>query len=140
MTVPAVLVPVFVQVALTFFLLFWMGSVRLRALRSREVSVAEVALRQPAWPERPTQISNAYDNQFQLPVLFYALVPMALITRKADLLFVVLSWMFVVTRLVHAAIHTTSNHMQRRFLAFVAGAIILVIMWIVFAAHILLAI
>jgi hypothetical protein len=102
MTIPAVLLPVFVLVALTFALLFWMGSARLRALKGGEVGVPDIALRQAAWPERPTQISNAYDNQLQLPVLFYALVPLALITRKADLLFVVLSWMFVATRLVHA--------------------------------------
>ena len=140
MTVPAVLLPVFVQVGLTFFLLFWMGSVRLRALKGREVRVGDIALRQPAWPERPTQISNAYDSQFQLPVLFYALVPLALITRKADLLFVVLSWSFVATRLAHAAIHTTSNNVQQRFMAFLAGAVVLLIMWIVFAAHILLGI
>jgi hypothetical protein len=140
MTVPAVLLPVFVQVGLTFFLLFWMGAVRLRALKGREVRLGDIALRQPAWPERPTQISNAYDNQFQLPVLFYALVPLALITRKADLLFVVLSWIFVATRLAHAAIHTTSNNVQQRFMAFLAGAVVLLIMWIVFAAHILLGI
>jgi hypothetical protein len=140
MTVAAVLLPVFVQVGLTFFLLFWMGAVRLRALKGREVRVGDIALRQPAWPERPTQISNAYDSQFQLPVLFYALVPLALITRKADLLFVVLSWVFVATRLAHAAIHTTSNNVQQRFMAFLAGAIVLLIMWIVFAAHILLGI
>jgi hypothetical protein len=140
MTIPAVLLPVFVQVGLTFFLLFWMGAVRLRALKGREVRLGDIALRQPAWPERPTQISNAYDNQFQLPVLFYALVPLALITRKADLLFVVLSWIFVATRLAHAAIHTTSNNVQQRFMAFLAGAIVLLIMWIVFAAHILLGI
>jgi len=140
MTIPAVLLPVFVQVGLTFFLLFWMGAVRLRALKGREVRLGDIALRQPAWPERPTQISNAYDNQFQLPVLFYSLVPLALITRKADLLFVVLSWIFVATRLAHAAIHTTSNNVQQRFMAFLAGAVVLLIMWIVFAAHILLAI
>jgi hypothetical protein len=140
MTVPAVLLPVFVQVGLTFFLLFWMGAVRLRALKGREVRLGDIALRQPAWPERPTQISNAYDSQFQLPVLFYALVPLALITRKADLLFVVLSWVFVATRLAHAAIHTTSNNVQQRFMAFLAGAVVLLIMWIVFAAHILLGI
>jgi hypothetical protein len=138
MTIPAVLLPVFVQVGLTFFLLFWMGSVRLRALRARDVRINDIALRQPAWPERPTQISNAYDNQFQLPVLFYALVPLALITRKADLLFVVLSWMFVATRLAHAAIHTSTNDVQWRFMAFLIGAVILLIMWIIFAAHILL--
>jgi hypothetical protein len=136
MTLDAILLPLFVQVGLTFFLLFWMGSVRVAALRRREVILRDIALRQPAWPERPTQIANAYHNQLELPLLFYVLVVLALFTRKADTLFVVLAWMFVTSRLVHAAIHVTSNDVRRRFYAFLVGAIILLVMWIVFALRI----
>jgi hypothetical protein len=50
-----------------------------------------------------------------------------------------MSWMFVVARLGHAAIHVTSNDVRRRFMAFLVGAIILLIMWIVFALRILFA-
>jgi hypothetical protein len=139
MQIDTILLPLFVQVGLTFVLLFWMGSVRLAALRRREVTIPDVALGQTAWPERPTQIANAFHNQFQLPVLFYVLVILAIITRKADTLFVVMSWMFVVARLGHAAIHVTSNDVRRRFMAFLVGAIILLIMWIVFALRILFA-
>ena len=139
MTIDAILLPLFVQVGLTFFLLFWMGRVRVGALRRREVAMRDIALRQPAWPERPTQIANAFHNQLELPLLFYVLVILALFTRKTDTFFVVLAWMFVTTRLVHAAIHVTSNDVQRRFFAFLVGAIILLIMWIVFALRILFA-
>src|SRR5918997_2495171 len=133
MTVDAILLPLFVQVGLTFFLLFWMGSVRVGAIRRREVAMRDIALRQPAWPERPTQIANAFHNQLELPLLFYVLVILALFTRKADTFFVVLAWMFVTTRLVHAGIHVASNDVQRRFYAFLVGAIILLVMWVVFA-------
>ncbi len=139
MTVDAILLPLFVQVGLTFFLLFWMGSVRVGALRRREVAMNDIALRQPAWPERPTQIANAFHNQLQLPVLFYVLVILALFTRKTDTFFVVLAWMFVTARLVHAGIHVTSNSVQRRFFAFLVGAIILLVMWIIFALRIFFA-
>jgi len=61
---------------------------------------------------------------------------LALITRKADMLFVVMSWMFVTTRLVHAAIHTTSNRMVWRFQAFLVGVLILIAMWIIFAIRV----
>ena len=54
---------------------------------------------------------------FQLPVLFYVLTAFAMLTRKADLLFVVLAWVFVVTRLVHAAVHTGPNDLRQRFAA-----------------------
>ncbi|HST94442.1 MAG TPA: MAPEG family protein, partial [Microvirga sp.] len=70
---------------------------------------------------------------------FYALVALALITRKADMLFVVMSWMFVVSRLVHAAIHVTSNKLSLRFMAFLVGVLILAAMWIIFAVRIFAA-
>jgi hypothetical protein len=139
MTVDAILLPLFVQIFLTFFLMFWMAHTRFGAIRRREVAVPDIALRQPAWPQGPTQIANAFHNQLELPVLFYVLVILALFTRKADTLFVVLSWMFVATRLVHAAIHVTSNDLRARFAAFAAGAVILLIVWIIFALRIFFA-
>jgi len=65
-------------------------------------------------------------------------VALALITRHADFLFVIMSWLFVLTRLVHTYIHTTSNYVRHRFNAFAAGVLILLIMWIIFAVDILL--
>jgi hypothetical protein len=138
MTIDFVLLPLFVEVGLTFFLLFWMGHARVSAVRRREVAIPDIALGQPGWPTRVTLVANAYHNQLQLPVLFYVLVILALFTRKVDFLFVVLAWMFVTTRLVHAAIHVTSNDMRTRFAAFAVGAVILLIMWLIFAVRILL--
>ena len=43
---------------------------------------------------------------------------LAWITKQADLLFVVLAWIFVVLRLVHAYVHVTSNHLTQRFAAY----------------------
>lgn len=138
MTLQAILLPLFVQVGLTFVLLFWMGTLRVGAIRRREVRMADIALGQPAWPQRPTQVGNAYRNQFELPVLFYVLVVLAIIARKADLLFVVMSWIFVILRIVHAGIHTTSNDVRQRFFAFAIAAIVLLLMWIIFAVRVLL--
>ncbi|MDB5570717.1 MAG: hypothetical protein JWN93_1900 [Hyphomicrobiales bacterium] len=139
MSLQAVLAPLFVQVLLTFVLLMMMGRTRFAAAKAGEVRFEDIALGQSAWPERPTKVANAFSNQFEMPVLFYVLVILAVITRKADLLFVVLSWVFVLTRLVHALIHTGSNVVMRRFTAFVAGVAVLAAMWVVFAARILLA-
>jgi hypothetical protein len=138
-SITAILLPVYVQVALTFILLLWMGSSRLGSLRAGEVKVKDVALGERNWPSRILQVQNAYHNQFELPVLFYVLVTLALFTRKADMLFVVMSWMFVTSRLVHAAIHTTSNKMALRFQAFVVGVLILAAMWVIFGIRVLAA-
>ena len=139
MTIQMVLAPLFVQVALTFGLLFWMAATRTRSVARGETKIRDIALGQTAWPEKPMQISNSYDSQFALPLLFYVLVILAWITRHADVIFVVMAWLFVLSRLVHAYIHTTSNHVPTRFRAFAAGVFVLLAMWIIFAVRILLA-
>jgi hypothetical protein len=138
MSIQAVLLPLFVQVGLTFCLLIWMASVRTSSIRRREVKMRDIALGQPAWTEPATKVGNAFHNQFELPVLFYVLVVLALAARKADLLFVIMSWLFVASRLVHAAIHTGNNYVPNRAYAFFFGAIVLLLMWIIFAVRVLL--
>jgi hypothetical protein len=138
MSVPMILLPVFVQVALTFILLFGMGIGRGRAVASGAVNPADVSLRQPNWPTRVTQIGNCFANQFEIPVLFYVLIALALPLRHADLIVVMLSWIFVVTRFAHAGIFVTSNDLRTRSLAWFAGALVVLAMWIYFALRILL--
>ena len=139
MSVSAVILPVLVQVGLTLILLSVLGRSRLATLRSGELKVRDIALGERVWPKRILQLQNSYQNQFELPVLFYALVGLALITRKADMLFVVMAWMFVVSRLVHAAIHVTTNKLSHRFMAFVVGVLIMAAMWAIFGIRIFAA-
>ena len=108
MSVQMVLLPVFVLVGLTFSLLLGMvGDARLRAA-ARQTRLRDMR-GQPNWPDRATQIGNCYNNQFELPLLFYILIALALPLRHADLVIVLLSWVFVVTRFAHAGIFVTSN-------------------------------
>ena len=137
MSAAAILLPLFVQVALTFVLLFALGPRRFAALSRGDTKVGDIALGESNWPPPVMQVGNCFNNQFQLPVLFYVLVVLALFLHKADLLFVILSWVFVISRIVHAAIHTTSNDVGRRFAAYTVGAGALLIMWAVFAVRIL---
>jgi hypothetical protein len=140
MSIQAVLLPLFVEVALTFVLLYWMAYHRTSALQGGEIDPGKIALREPNWPSHITQVGNAFQNQLELPVLFYVLTILSIITRHADLLFVVLAWVFVVCRLLHAYIHVTSNDLRRRGLAFGVGALVLTIMWAIFMIRILLGI
>ena len=140
MSVQMVLLPVFVLVGLTFFLLLWMVSARTRAVKARETSLKDIALGQPKYPVRVAQIGNCFSNQFEIPLLFYALIAVALPLRHADLFIVLMSWVFVVTRFAHAGIFVTSNNVQQRSLAWFAGVLVLFAMWIYFALRILLLI
>jgi hypothetical protein len=137
MSLQAILLPLFAEVILTFALLFWAAPLRTRALRSGAVRREDIALRQPNWPKRATQVANSYANQFELPVLFYVLTILALVTRKAGILFVVLAWIFVVFRLLHAYVHVTSNNVSVRGPLFGMSAVVLAVMWLIFIIQVL---
>jgi hypothetical protein len=140
MSIQMVLLPVFVLVGLTFALLLGMASARTRSIVSGETRIPDIALRQPNWPARATAIGNCFANQFEIPVLFYVLIALALPLRHADLVIVMLSWVFVVTRFAHAGIFVTSNDVRTRSLAWFAGVLVLFAMWVYFALKILLLI
>lgn len=137
MTQIAILYPVFVQVALTFFLQAWMRKERIGAIRRGEVTVDDISLRQPKWPPRTTQIANAFHNQLETPMLFYVLVAFLMITTQVNFVFVVLAWLFVAARVYHAFIHTTSNKQPHRFYGYLLSSSLLAVMWLLFAVRIL---
>jgi hypothetical protein len=134
----AILYPVFVQVLLTFLVYGLLATRRARAVREsdRVRGNPDLAMGRFAWPDEAQKASNNQRNQFELPVLFYAVVALALIVRGADLLMIVLAWAFVLTRLMHAAIHVGPNKVRWRGPAFAVGAIILLVMWVKLFLHV----
>jgi hypothetical protein len=137
MTTQMILAPLFVQVLLTFAVMLGMMFHRSRSLLSGETRFETIALREPNWPKRPTQFAYAFSNQFELPVLFYVLTILAMITRHADLLFVIMAWIFVVTRILQALVHVTNNNVRLRGGFYGLGAMVLLVMWIVFIVRIM---
>jgi hypothetical protein len=129
MLVKALIGAVLVQVLLTFVLLYWLGIARARSARRGEVRVKDVALSSVPWPDRLKQIANAYQNQLEVPVLFYVAALLAIVAGVVDAFAVGLAWAFVALRIVHAAIHVTHNVVIRRFQVFVAGVVVLSVMW-----------
>ena len=129
------LYPVFALIGLTFGLLYWMGTVRVASVKSGQTKIKDIALGQDAWPDKIQQVGNCFHNQFELPMLFYALVAFILITRQFDVVMLALAWLFVALRFGHAYVHTGSNHLPTRFNIYAAGMLTLVIMWVWFAVR-----
>jgi hypothetical protein len=124
MMVQGILLPVFVLVGLTFALLFWTGASR------RSWS--------GAGGSNPAEAGAAIYDPLQLVTLFYVLVALALPLRQADLVMVLLAWVFVFTRLLYAGVLVSSQGEQSRSLAYLSGALVLLAMWVYFALRILL--
>ena len=132
MPLVTVLLPLFVEVILTFALLFWSGALHSRDLRAGTVKPEDVALREPNWPKRSRQVSNAYSNQTELPTLFYVLTILAYITHLAGLVFVVLAWIFVIFRILQACVHVTSNQIRVRGAFYGVAALALAVNWAIY--------
>lgn len=111
-----ILIPVFVLVALTFAMLYWTG---------RDTSIA-------GGPG-----SNKADGGFNSHhTLFYVLVALAIPLRHADLIMVLLAWVFVAIQLFRAGLFVSARDAQGSSF-FAAGALVLLAMWIYFAFRIL---
>jgi hypothetical protein len=137
MSAEMILLPLFVEVLLTFALLIWLGPLRARDFRTGLVREEDIALRQPNWSKPTLQVQYSFSNQFELPVLFYVLTILAYVTHHAGTLFVVLAWVFVIFRLLQAYVHVTNNKVRLRGIFFIISALALAIMWIVFIVEIL---
>jgi hypothetical protein len=134
----AILYPVFVQVLLTFAVYGLLAVARARAISTmnRGRGNPDLALGRVEWPEDAIKRAANQRNQFELPVLFYAVTAFALIVAAADFLMVVLAWLFVLTRIAHAAIHIGPNKVRWRSPVFALGVLILAIMWVKLFLHV----
>ena len=120
---------VLLQGALALVLLWLLGTIRVPLVQAGRIKTADVALSRDPWPVRGKQVANAFDNQFQLPLLFYVAAGLALFFGPT-LLEVVLGWLFVLSRIIHAAIFVSDNHVIRRFSAYTFGFAVLGVFWI----------
>ena len=137
MSVQMILLPLFVEVVLTFVIWALMATLRTRDFNSGAVRPDNVALREPNWSKRTTQFANAFSNQFELPVLFYVLTILEYVTHLAGIVFVVLAWVFVLFRVLHAGVHVTSNIVRLRGALYGGGGLVLAIMWVIYIVEVL---
>lgn len=135
----AILFPVLMQVALTLGVLVAMGPARAQSMREngQKLTDDDVRIGQNKWSTQAVKVAKNYANQFELPVLLYAVVAFALITSAVDLQMVGLAWIFVLSRVVHTAIHIGPNVVMWRGMAFLVGFVVLALMWLKLAIHIL---
>jgi len=113
----AIFGPFFATIFLTLFVWVYMYIRRIRFIRSRDFSAKE--LTPLAFAQlSPPEVANPSDNLknlFEIPVLFYALVLYLFVTQQVDVVYVNATWVFVVFRALHSAVHCTFNHILLRF-------------------------
>ena len=133
-----ILLALWVEGAVSLGLLWLMGSRRIPLVMNGKIAIGAIALSREPWPDKAKQASNAFDNQFQLPVLLFV-ASFAALYLGPTLFEVLLAWLFVLSRIVHATIHVTTNHVIRRFWVYVFGYGVLIAFWLDLLARLLVA-
>jgi hypothetical protein len=137
MSTQAILLPLFVEVILTFLLWVGMATLRTCDVSSGAVRPEQIALREPNWRPRTLQFAYAFSNQFEIPVLFYVLTILAYVTHLAGLIFVILAWIFVIFRILHASVHVTSNIVRLRGTLYGIAVVALALNWAIYIFEVL---
>lgn len=133
-----IFVPVIIQVALTLWLYIYLAIAKSRAVKLGEVDEARRALHDDAWPDSVLQINNCIRNQFEVPLLFYVLIGVLWAAGGVNMGIHAAAWLFVLSRIGHALIHTGSNYVPLRRKYFMAGCFILIGLT-VFSAYIIVS-
>jgi len=115
--------PVVVQIALTAFIYIRLKNVKVEAVAAGGVDRQKTALHPDAWPDSVIKVNNNLRNQFEAPVLFYVVTIILFVLGAVNPVTLGLAWLFVLSRLVHAYIHTGSNIVKYRLRVFTLGLV-----------------
>jgi hypothetical protein len=131
----AILWPTFALVAWIFVVWFWMYVDRFAHMRRHPPTAANFATNAAgASYFEPVEMSAAnLRNLLEMPPLYFALVPLLMITHHANHIQVTLAWIYVALRVVHSILHIVVRHVPSRFLTYAVSCAVLSAMWIGFA-------
>lgn len=128
----SILWPMLAQVLLVYLVYLVLGVRRYGAIRTGVAKAQAFKLRSTE-PEMSVTAANNVINQFELPVLFYVACLSYVVTDKVTAVPLVLAWLFVISRYVHAYVHVTTNKLLWRSRAFRVGWVLLLVLWLWFA-------
>jgi hypothetical protein len=126
MTQTAIFSPFFATILLTMAVWIYLYIRRLPFILSLKIDQQELAA--PGLLEKlsPPSVLNPSDNLknlFEIPVLFYAIVLYLFVTNQVDSAYLNAAWIFFGFRVIHSAIHCTSNLITFRFAAYLLSTL-----------------
>jgi hypothetical protein len=117
--------PLLIQVALSVLILFWLAYSRVSRIAKQGLK----EIRKTGFPLHENNASDNFKNQFEVPVLFYALCFFFIVSGGTTQSVAIAAWVFVVFRIIHALIQLTKNIIfPYRFLTFLISVIALTFM------------
>ncbi|WP_336813521.1 MAPEG family protein [Bosea sp. MMO-172] len=121
----------------TLAMIFWIFVVgvvlamrRKTAFTSGAVRPADVSVSTERYPVPARLAAANFTNQFETPVIFFAVVMVAMETGATGYVMAILAWLYVATRVLHTLIHVGPNRLPLRGAVYGVGIIALFCMWL----------
>jgi len=135
-----IFLPITALVAWTFAILLLVPYARFRAARAGEVTARDFRYGESAAVPGPVSLPNRnLMNLLELPLLFYVGCIALYVTLNVDATALVLAWLYVALRVAHSLVHLTYNNVLHRLGVFATSNIVLLALWVRFAAALLRA-
>ncbi len=127
---------------LTMILLTFIVSVRLYYFSIQSVLYKKVKLKQlrvydGEIPKDLNSTRQHYKNMFEMPILFYVLSLLLIITNMYNHIDILCAWCFVIFRILHSLSRIPNRNVYIRFGYFLGSSIALLIGWINFSINII---
>lgn len=121
------ILPMLIQMSMSILLLFWLAYGRVTTLK--KAGGIKKLIAAGGFDKKLINRGDSFKNQFEIPVIFYGLCLLFITAGAATTVVVSAAWVFVVSRFVHCLIQVTNNKIfPNRFLAFLIGALSLIVM------------
>ena len=118
MSVTSILWPLLAYIAWVVLLYAWLTVARAQAVKRGEVDYSSFEFNREE-PPAVARIRLKLANQFEWPVVFYALVVLLVALGKVTMFDVIAAWVFVAGRVVHSLVQTLTDNVPLRGNVFV---------------------
>ena len=123
----SILWPLIAQVLWTFMLYTWLTWARFQAVRRGEVDYSCFELGREE-PRAIARITRNLANQFELPVIFYAVVVLLVAVDEVTTVDVIAAWVFVAGRIIHTLVQTLTDKVELRGRVFMINFLAVVVL------------
>ena len=130
MSQQTIIYPLIAMFVLTMSVAIYLLKCRYRAVLQDGINPRYFELNRGAKiPDYLNRVTQHYDNLFEMPLLFYVVSILYLVLHQAGLLTVILAWVYVISRCIHAYIHIFNNRLKYRKYIFLMSSLVLIVLW-----------
>ena len=122
--------PLLMMVILTLIVTIRLLFFAVKSIIKGEVHIKQYRIYDGEFPAKFISVRQHYKNMFEMPILFYLLCTLLIISDSVAPLDIQLAWGFVIFRILHSISRIPNKNVNIRFGLFAGSFIMLVAEWV----------